>query len=92
MKKLNMVLALAAGFAGGALAHYLAPAPVRADTLAPVPAEVRARSFLLVNEQGSVLGKFTVDRAGRPSIRLFDPSGREVWSAEGPSMRVATGR
>lgn len=92
MKKLNLALALAVGFVGGAASHYLIPAPVRAEAPPPVPAEVRARSFLLVNEQGSVLGKFTVDRGGRPSIRLFDSTGREVWSAEGPSMRVATGR
>jgi len=91
MKKLNLALALATGFLGGAVSHYLAPAPVRADSPS-APAEVRARSFLLVNEQGSVLGKFTVDRSGRPSIRLFDSSGREVWSAEGPSMRSAAGR
>ncbi|HXZ18948.1 MAG TPA: hypothetical protein VEG63_03310 [Candidatus Acidoferrales bacterium] len=92
MKKLNLALALAAGFVGGAVSHYLAAVPVRADAPPPTPAEIRARSFLLVNEQGSVLGKFIVDRTGRPSIRLFDPSGREVWSAEGPSIRTAVGR
>ena len=92
MKKLNWVLAVAAGFVGGALSHYLAPTPVRAEALPPVSAEVRARSFLLVNEYGSVIGKFTADRGGRPSIRLFDASGREVWSAEAPSIRTATGR
>ena len=93
MKKLNVALALAAGFVGGALSHYLAPAPVRAEALPPVPAEVRARSFLLVNEYGSVIGKFTAARGGRPSIRLFDPTGREIWSAEAPPLvRTATGR
>jgi hypothetical protein len=93
MKKLNLALALAAGFVGGALSHYLAPTPVRAETLPPVPSEVRARSFLLVNDRGGVIGTFTADSSGRPAIRLFDSSGREVWRAEGAILRAAaTGR
>jgi hypothetical protein len=91
MKKLNWALALAAGFAGGALSHYLAPPAVEAQTPA-APTELRARSFLLVNEQGAVRGTFSLDASGRPALRLFDASGREVWSAEMPTVRPATGR
>jgi len=57
-----------------------------------VPAEVRARSFLLVNENGQIVGRLCAESDGRPAIRLFDPSGREIWSAEGPLLRAATGR
>jgi hypothetical protein len=91
VKKLNLALALAAGFAGGALSHYLVPPAIQAET--PVaPTELRARSFLLVNEKGAVRGTFALDSNGRPALRLFDVNGREVWSAEMPSVRPATGR
>jgi hypothetical protein len=92
MKKLNLALALASGLVGGLVSHYLIPQTVEAQSPAPPAKEIRAQSFVLVNESGSVLGKFTVDGGGKPAIRLFDARGREVWSAEGPAMRASTGR
>jgi hypothetical protein len=92
MKKLNLALAIAAGFAGGVLSHSLTAPAVHAQAPAPAAAEVRARSFLLVNEKGQVVGKFAAESGGRPAIRLFDATGREIWSAEGPIVRGATGR
>jgi len=92
MKKANVALALAAGILGGMLSHFLTPATVRAETPTPAPSEVRARSFLLVNERGGVIGTFTADTSGRPVIRLLDVSGREIWSAEGPSLHGSPGR
>jgi hypothetical protein len=90
MKKRNLFLAFAAGLMGGLLGQAIATKPVLAESQAP--REIRAQGFVLVNESGSVLGKFTVDSGGRPAIRLFDTKGREVWSAEGPVIRAATGR
>jgi len=92
MKKLNLGLALAAGFVGGMLSHTLTAPSVQAESPAPAAAEVRARSFLLVNEKGQVVGKFSAESGGKPAIRLFDATGREIWSAEGPIVRGATGR
>lgn len=93
MKKLNLALALASGLVGGLISNYLAPRTVEAQSPAPPVKEIRAQSFVLVNEGGTVLGKFAVDGAGRPAIRLFDAKGREVWIAEGPAvMRASTGR
>ena len=92
MRKLNLALALASGLVGGIVAHYLAPLSVEAQSPAPVPTEVRARSFILVNDKGTVVGKFSAEPGSRPAIRLFDASGREIWSAEGPVLRAATGR
>lgn len=92
MKKLNLALALVAGFVGGALSHSLTAPTVHAQSSAPVAAEVRARSFLLVNENGQVVGKLAAESGGRPAIRLFDAAGHEIWSAEGPIVRAATGR
>jgi hypothetical protein len=90
MKKRNLFLAFAAGLMGGLLGQAIATKSVLAESQAP--REIRAQGFVLVNESGSVLGKFTVDSGGRPAIRLFDTKGREVWSAEGPVIRAATGR
>jgi hypothetical protein len=41
-----------------------------------------------VGEDGTVLGTFGIDSIngrlrGNPSIRLFDESGKEIWSAGG---------
>lgn len=91
MKGLNLALALAAGLTGGALSHFLTPPAVQAETPA-APTELRARSFLLVNEKGAIRGTFSLDASGHPALRLFDANGREVWSAEMPTVRPATGR
>lgn len=92
MKKLNLVLALGCGLAGGVLSHHLAPPPVQAQSPPAPAAEVRARSFVLVSQEGRVVGTFAAEAGGRPAIRLFDSTGREVWSAEAPRVRAATGR
>ena len=80
MNKRNIVLSFAAGLLGGAMSHYLSPQLVHAQSRAPK--EIRAESFLLVNEQGAVLGTLS-DESGRPSLKLFDERGREIWSAGG---------
>jgi len=93
MKRLNLALAVAAGFAGGILSHSLATSTVLAQSPAAPAAEVRARSFLLVNDKGRVVGKFSAEPDGKPAIRMFDVEGHEVWSAEGRPIRAsATGR
>ena len=80
MNKKSLIPALVAGLAGGMISHYLTPQPVYAQTA--MPRELRAGSFVLVNEDGTVLAKLC-DEAGRPSLKLFDHSGREIWSAGG---------
>ena len=81
MRKASTVLAFAAGLLGGVASRYLAPQPVHAESY---PTEVRARSFVLVNEQGTVLGTFT-EESGRPALKLFDGSRHEIWSVGGGS-------
>ena len=88
-RNLNLGLSLAAGLLGGVLSHYVAPELVHAAQVAPVPApaqaprEVRARRFVLVNEDGSPAGLFGFDRDGRPDVELFDRTGKVIWSADG---------
>jgi hypothetical protein len=80
MKKRNIVLSFAAGLLGGVISHYLSPELVHAQSQGP--REFRAERFVLVNEKGSVLGTLS-NEGGRPSLKLFDEHGREIWSAGG---------
>ena len=80
MNKRTVVLSFAAGLLGGAISHYLSPQFVRAQSQAPK--EIRAESFVLVNDKGTILGTLS-DEGGRPSLKLFDDRGREIWSAGG---------
>ena len=79
MNKTAIALAFAAGLTGGVASHVLVPPSVHAESY---PREVRAQSFVLVNDQGKVLGTFA-EEAGRPVLKLFDGSRREIWSAGG---------
>lgn len=81
MKKRNLLVALAAGLIGGVCSHFFFPQFVHAASGTPALRELRAQRFILVNEKGVVLGTFTEGAKDRPVLRLFDASGREIWSA-----------
>jgi hypothetical protein len=81
-RKLHLGLSLAAGLLGGVLAHYVSPELVHAAQAAPTK-EVRAQSFVLVNEDGSPAGLFGFDLNGQPMIKLFDRAGKVIWSTDG---------
>ena len=80
MNKRTVVLSFAAGLLGGAISHYLSPQLVHAQSQAPI--EFRAERFVLVNEKGNMIGTLC-NESGRPSLKLFDDRGREIWSAGG---------
>ena len=80
-RKLNLILALAAGLLGGLLSRYVAPMPVHAQAQTAAPKEIRAQSFVLVNAQGVALGLMGFDPQGRPVIKLVDERGRTLFSA-----------
>ena len=89
MQKMNLTLSIAAGLLGGLLSHYVAPLSVFAQAQA-VPKEIRAQSFVLVDEQSRVLGLFSSDQSkGKASsyIKLFDSNGREIWAASETKFR-----
>ena len=77
MSKRLVAVAFLSGVLGSVMSHYLWPLPVLAQSS---PSEIRARKFVLVNEQGNVLGTFA-DEANGPALKLFDASGREIWFA-----------
>jgi len=90
-KSFTAVLALAGGLAGGIVSHYIWPQSAQAQS--QTPAEIRAQSFTLVDQNGNVLGRLFVNRSStRPGvpesggIRLFDENGREIWRAGNASL------
>jgi hypothetical protein len=97
MNKMTIVVALVAGVVGGVISRTISPAPVLAQQAqAPSPAavELRAQRFSLVNQDGMVVGTFMVDKAKplegmpyKPTIRLLDFNGKEIWSAGGDPVR-----
>ena len=96
MKPLSLILAVAAGLAGGLLSHYVWPQPVQAQ--APAPMEVRAQRFILEDSTGKTMGTLSVEvprsggfvRGGVGRIHLFDERGREVWKTPVTGILPAT--
>ena len=75
--KFTVFLAATAGFAGGFLSRYASPSPAYAQ--APtVQQEVRARKFVLVDENGSTRGAFGIETDGTVQIEVTDDKGR-MW-------------
>ena len=93
MKKLNIGLSIAAGLLGGIFSHYVWTQPVQAQNQTPAPREVRAQSFVVVNEKGETQGVLTFGepKNGRTSVKLFDSNGREIFSAGGSPMHPLSG-
>ena len=95
-RKVNLPLALAAGLIGGVLSRYLAPLPVLAQ--AGPPREIRAQSFVVVDDKNNVIGTFTASPPtvpGKPiqnqTVILMDRNDKEVWRA-GVSVKVLAQR
>lgn len=89
MKKLNLGLSIAAGLLGGVLSHYVWIQPVQAQNQAPAPKEVRAESFVVVNDKGDVQGVLTFGEPtnGRTNVKIYDAKGREIFTAGGDQLR-----
>jgi len=96
----TVALALAAGLLGGMLTRYIAPPSAYAQNQAPqtAPMEIRAQSFILVDQADHTVGTFSVSPGplgpfGRPifpRIVLRDFNGREIWSAGGSALQPLT--
>jgi hypothetical protein len=97
ISRLILVTALVAGLVGGVtggfLSRYATPTPVFAQTRsapAPDPKELRAQSFVLTDDQGSVVGTFkpSTPRSNElPTVVLLDAWGRETWRGKGAFIR-----
>jgi hypothetical protein len=77
--KTTIALALTAGFIGGTISQHTIPTPVLAQGQTPVPQEIRAHKFVLVEDAGvnrGVFGFYQNVRAGSfPGIEYMDVRG-----------------
>jgi hypothetical protein len=68
--RITIVFVLVAGFIGGAMSHYLfVTLPAQAQAPAQPPAEIRARKFVLVDENGTARGMFGFQSDATPAIQ-----------------------
>ena len=93
-RKLNLSLALAAGLLGGMLSRYVTPLPVQAQ--AAPSKELRAQSFVLVDDKNDIVGTFTASTTGpkpgqNQTVVLLDRNDKEIWRA-GVSVKVLAQR
>jgi len=99
--KLTIAVALAAGLTGGILTRFIAPPPVFAQAPATTPAqtaadEVRAKNFVLVDQNNREVGVFTVEPSSDhamavgltpgPHIVLRDARGGVIWRFSGTGL------
>ena len=86
--KLVVAVALAAGLVGGMLTRYLAPPPVFAQTQTPVTNEIRARSFVLVDQFNEAVGTFTSEPLPGRALRQFQTPGDQGFQLTTPQARI----
>jgi hypothetical protein len=72
---LTLALALSAGLIGGLLSRYIAPASVHAQAQTIAPKDVRAQSFVLVDEKGVPRGIFGIEQTGFPTLEASAQDG-----------------
>jgi hypothetical protein len=77
--KLTILVAAAAGFAGGLASRYAAPPVVHAQTASPQPQVIRAQKFVVVDAKGAVVGAFGLETNGTAQIEVKDPKGHVCW-------------
>jgi hypothetical protein len=91
--KWTVALCLAAGLLGEVVSRYLSPDLVHAQAQPPVPKEIRAQAFILEDENGNVVGRFTNGNQPRKPgvppgaggiIQLLSRQGTMIWSAPPP--------
>jgi hypothetical protein len=85
MKAITLALILAAGLFGGMASHYVWPQAVQAQVQSVAPKEMRAQTFILVNDKGEAQAMFSseISKTGDSVVRLTDPKGKELWRAGG---------
>jgi hypothetical protein len=94
--KTTITLALTAGFIGGIASQRIMPKAVYAQTQTPA-LEIRAQSFVVVDQKGVPRGAFGIDRQnGWPTVEITDPKGHAYWArffgTFTPFHRVQNGR
>jgi hypothetical protein len=100
--RLILTIALLSGLVGGLVSHYAFPVAAFAQQTpsptAPVPNEIRAQSFVIVDAQNNAIGTIAASnrfvqltpRGQEPTIVILDRQGHEVWRATGATIRQLT--
>ena len=88
--KFTVLLAVVAGFAGGVLSRYASPSPAYAQAPA-FQQEVRARKFVLVDENGATRGAFGFETDGTVQIEVTDQKG-QLWLYRNYSAKWTLGK
>ena len=83
-KTLTLVLGLGAGLLGGMLTRYIAPPAAHAQDQAAVSKEIRAQSFVLVDQFNRTAATFSFEPA--PGARML-PRGQQA-----PQVPMGPGR
>jgi hypothetical protein len=102
-RNLSLLLAIAAGFIGGSLSHYVTVPSVHAEAQPNKALEIRAQKFTFVDYKGHVVASFvpiiTAQDSFNPSINprdsfnpkisfaLVDAEGHELWAAGGSGFK-----
>ena len=73
--KTTIFLAIAAGFLGGIASQHISPPMVHAQAQPLIPKEIRAESFVIVDENGIPRGAFGIDKKGFPTVEATDAKG-----------------
>ncbi|HEX6894934.1 MAG TPA: hypothetical protein VF146_06660 [Bryobacteraceae bacterium] len=90
-RKLSALIALGGGLAGGGMSRFISLAPAFAQATAA--RQLRAQSFVLVDENNNLVGTFTTSprslKPGEqsPAVILLDSKNREIWRA-GVSVKI----
>jgi hypothetical protein len=88
--KLSAAIALFAGLLGGVLTRYIAPPTAFAQDQPPIPKEVRAQSFTLVDPSDRTIGTFAAEpTSGTPSSIIMHRLPNNQFAPEAiPAMRI----
>jgi len=84
--KTTISLAIAAGFLGGIASQSISPIMAHAQAQPPIPKEIRAESFVIVDENGLPRGAFGIDKKGFPMVEATDAKGHVYWIRWGESF------
>jgi hypothetical protein len=76
--KATFALALTAGFLGGIVSQRIGLPLVYAQAATPIPTEIRAQSFVVVDSAGKPRGAFGIDPRGGPMIEITDSKGHAL--------------
>lgn len=86
--KANWILCLVAGLVGGVISHFAWVTPVRAQALSVVPQQVRAQSFVIVDERDKTTATLRVTQSdGREVFEIVGNDG-EILARVSPGARI----